>query len=212
MIRNSVSGGRLAILFAMLAMNPVMAATQSGPSQQTPENAQRFLSIVAEAATLHDGRIDIELSREFSEYQDIRNRTQRFTVRSYSSTDRCSGSLSLLAEAVSARVAYRRLVMVNTRSNPGARDYYETVFQDVSVRERHIRTMPLSWSRVIAVRTDGPSIYITTTEPVERGYWNHLTDLREIELRFSDTDIATRAGYAIQVLRLSCDPAAATGF
>jgi hypothetical protein len=194
--------------------------TTSANAQQTPENAHRFLGIATENADFFDHRLDARVDF-IGEYQtldgrtwngpsaretaELRDRAQRYIVSGYTSSDLCRSSLVLAASAV-------------TYTSPTLNHYanhtiYQTRPVSAPVREAHQRRLDLDWSKVSGARAEGPSVHIATSQAVESGYWyNGLTESREVEFRLADADLATRAAFAAQFLRLHCDPAADTGF
>lgn len=196
--------------------NAQASSTESG--EQTAENAQRFLSIAMKDRQFFDGRYRIFPSRMLVntrggcprlpsgecwngsfKSEDIRRAQTRVatsTVQSMAAPDACLTK-----------------VVLRTQSAEIVQNYWSPFEGDTFASQNFTRpaieTLDLDWTKVSSARAEGGTLYLSTSQP----YSSPDQTLNPvIELRFGDEDLATRAAFAAEVIRLRCDPLSATDF
>jgi hypothetical protein len=194
----------LFVAAAAWTTTPVVAQT----AQQTPENAHRFLTTLA-----NENRIGFEPPSYFYEVKfyssagnngeyRITSRLERFSAPGGRLTLRFSGSggcKSTVEPFHIAFAAYRQENSTPTRNItiPGNEKWHDYV-----PHLEYINANGIDWSRLSSVNTDGAKL--TLNGAAFSG--------GAIYLYFESPEMATRAAYAIEVIRQSCDPVASTGF
>jgi len=202
----SIARSMLSLSIAAAAWTTTPAVAQN--AQQTPENAHRFLMTLA-----NENRIRLEPPDYYyrvkyysstghnGEYR-ITSRTESYPVSgglpTMQFTD-SSGCKSAVKPFLIAFPAYEREKDTPTRSItlPGREtwNYYVPHLE-------YINANGIDWSRLSSVNTDGAKL--TLNGAAFSG--------GAIYLYFESPEMATRAAYAIEVIRQSCDPVASTGF
>lgn len=189
------AGAVLLVAATLLAgVGPVRA------QEQTPEGAQSFLGILAGQGNLSMSRRQDNIAAVYGWYKDwdlmswrwdLDNGDFRFytsdvpplRVTAVGSTDRCVSRVTFNLVSYSSD---RR-----SSSPPPAEPLGST-------------NLDVNWSKVANIYRSGQSIEI------RGGYLRIL--LGDIRFNFPDENLAKRAEYAMEFLRLACDPTKQTGF
>ncbi|WP_077145517.1 hypothetical protein [Sphingopyxis sp. KK2] len=194
----------LAIAAGMWTAAPATAQT----GQQTPENAHRFLSTLA-----NENRIGFETPSYFYEVKfysstgyngeyRITSRLDRFPAPGGRLTMRFLGSggcKSTIEPFPIAFQAYQREADTPRRNItiPGRESWHDYI-----PHLEYINANGIDWSRLSSVAPDGAKLTLN----------GGAFSGGAIYLYFESPEMATRAAYAIEVIRQSCDPVASTGF
>jgi hypothetical protein len=177
-------------------------------ANQTPENAHKFLIQLA-----NQGRIKLEPAENYTRYKSYGSRgyNGEYTITSNEYTNNLS---PYLLKIISSTQCFTKLIIVTGQESeyyqgesaynrygnfsiPGAETWYPFV-----PHIRQINQTGIDWSRVSGTGTSDSKVTLRGSF-FSGGYINFV---------FESTDMATRAAYAIEVLRQSCDPASGTGF
>jgi hypothetical protein len=204
------------ILAACLALASAPSAAQD--TQQTPENAHRFLKMLSDGKRIKYIPFDnvvnttVYICRgRFDHRWDLDEKCvdSRYDKRSFEVSSRNEKkNLYPYEFAIQETLDCKTSVIRNNAENN--RQYW-TEYGYIKPSEvknpspphiRYLNDNGINWSRVSSVKADGTGVVLSG--PAISG--NYL------KLIFESADLATRAAYAMEVIRLSCDATAATGF
>ena len=198
----------------LLAFSAFSAAALAVPSlaqetQQTPENAHRFLSQLSNENRIQFAPPDAVV--KFQSYSSHGN-NGTYTISSdvfYSDEQKW---LFKIAQSASCRTkitpAYIAPSETEYAQEPSTSDRGKITVPGTKIWHQYVAHLRyfndngIDWSRISRVNKDG-SILELHGGAFSGGY---------LSLFFESPEMATRAAYAIEVIRQSCDPVASTGF
>lgn len=204
------------------AAAPVAPAAPSAAPKPTAENAQRFLSIALKDRQIYDRRFKLEPARMLLNERDGCTRLPsgacwngRYSTSTIESAQ-IRARTSTVSAAASEDVCTTRIAH-NTQSAEMVQEYYPSYGGVYYAREEFKRqpqeVLALDWKKVSSARSDGGTLMLTTTQVFQGlAYGAPASNDPVIEIRFNDADLATRAAFAAEVIRMRCDPLSDTGF
>lgn len=182
---------------ALALLLPGVAAAQDN-SAQTPENARKFISIISE-----NGGISIDFDNNYVQediynyrtQQNFRKEIDRATwITPMSFSNNCTIILSNDNYSVYIPDGYKTY---------GSDKMYDLGYSYIYIGVHDVKKLKdsgISMKSVGSIEARGSSVSISGST---------VSGLRLI---FKSPEMATRATYALNVIKQSCDPTAATGF
>lgn len=182
-----------------LAVAAVLPFAASAQVEQTVEGAQAFLELITSQENAQiDERIDDEqkLRPHYRPSRlDYRQAFQDYECQNNGWTETCFRVVSIPAGKLKSISAPRRCRLAIKHDAPTP-----DLNRRWSLHEQNFHT---DWHRVSDIRADGPLVYFKPSIP------GLTADMR---ITFSSPSTAARVAYAMEFLRVHCDPTAATGF
>lgn len=202
------------------AAEPTDAKPRPSANQLTAENAQRFFAIATKDQLFYDKRFKLSPARQLTNGCELlpdqggcwdgtftperifnaQKTVRTSTIQSMTAPDVCVSNIVLRTQ--SAEITQR----------VWKRNIGDITYSKFWGRPPLI-TLALDWSKVSsAVATNG-WLVITTSQLSDTGMSDTArSDSPQVEISFGDQDLATRAAFAAEVIRLRCDPLSSTGF
>lgn len=194
--------GRARVAGCLLFYSSVAwSQSTASPPALTPQNAQRFLAGVLTRTQIVDHRLGTMSMAWISE--------ARFQAPENASlwADEMRKLLldSFAGQEEDVCVSTMQLSVGSVASGPHVRR--------APAREAETFAVRWDWRGVRSARVAGSSVIVSTIEPPFRVWPSVRVSTRnEVEFQLSDEGMAARVGYAMEFLRLHCDPVANTGF
>lgn len=183
-----------AVLFAALGSSGPATAQSA---DQTPGNAHRFLTTLAS-----QNAITFSPKEHYEDQKIYGVRNGKIYLRDHKALNYRPLTL-IIAESSGC--------LTKLRNGPLPRAYERKPDQDsIGYIESRRSFVPylqsmaengLNWSKILSVTATGSTVIVDSTDK------SHI-----IWLHFQSAAMATRAAYALEVIRQSCDPVADTGF
>lgn len=205
--------GKLAIVLSFMMIAAHEKASAQDTSGQTPENAQAFLTRVVAAGGVRVwgrlGQHDYGVGEYFATWAGT-YLFPRGTVLSSSASSVLEGDSCFTLLTASGKLGA-------SRQNPdgGSVQVYNPMWiffrpsDAVDPMDPRFSQMTatgvgtINWSRVPGIVISGPTISIPITDTYTP---------TSVRLVFPSDDLATRVGFAMEIIRLACDPTADANF
>ncbi|MDC7685022.1 hypothetical protein PQU92_17185 [Asticcacaulis sp. BYS171W] len=181
-------------LVGLLALGGQTTTAQA--QEQTVENAQKFLGILA-------SQNQFTLSHRQNNYQW----DEYYWTDDATDNTRHHHDITPPFKVNSARMSTRCATVLNTNVIL----YYGTVEGRFNTPTLKTDSQPpidisIDWAKVAIVRREGNGVVISGNNYTNMTYYNYL------RFNLPSEDLAKRVEYALEFMRLSCDAAASTGF
>lgn len=209
------------VVSAMILVSPGALSGQTAEvNRQTPENAHRFFAIAAKDREFVDYRFKIVPPRQLLPSA----RCARLK------SGECWDGVFYRGKVIDAELRLRTSILQSWEADgicltkivhrpQGViiqEEYTEDGYQATSsvfYSRPETETFTIDWMKVSSAEAANGSLIIKTSQPFSSTTFSYTrNDEPSIELRFNDADLATRAAFAAEVIRLRCDPLSGTGF
>ena len=172
--------------------------------KETVEGAQKFISLIAGGT----GLTLVPCEDECGDFTDDNWERRKYRTKEYDPYDVDSGSrrAAMPERNITGMEAPQRcaLKLIYSRWSESSDD---EGYDDLRFRSSGALEVRRSWAEISGIDTEDAYINFETKALPDDG-----TGLARYRLRTMSPEYAARVAYAMEYLRLACDPSAATGF